>query len=259
MKSRSSALAASAALAIAVVFAAPANAGTVTTFVGQDDGAPITGPFPSSAAAQTNFLAAAGAFGTLSINHDFEDQPVGFSNSNTWSNGDGTFTLSASTPNFGNGFSGISNIPGPDGNLDGFNVGSGTKWLGFPLGSATFNNTNPTNSFGAYFTGLQTVFSGTNGLVVTFTDADGTLQTLFVPINVNGGAEYFGFTDTAGFSSVTFTNTTNDAWGMDNVQFNVSSVAPVPLPATLPLFATGVGALGLLGWRRKRKTAVSNT
>ena len=28
-----------------------------------------------------------------------------------------------------------------------------------------------------------------------------------------------------------------------------------PFPAALPLFATGLGALGLLGWRRKRKTA----
>ena len=28
-----------------------------------------------------------------------------------------------------------------------------------------------------------------------------------------------------------------------------------PLPGALPLFATGLGALGLLGWRRKRKTA----
>lgn len=28
-----------------------------------------------------------------------------------------------------------------------------------------------------------------------------------------------------------------------------------PLPATLPLFATGLGALGLFGWRRKRKAA----
>jgi hypothetical protein len=31
------------------------------------------------------------------------------------------------------------------------------------------------------------------------------------------------------------------------------TVNPVPLPAALPLFATGLGALGLLGWRRKRK------
>jgi hypothetical protein len=29
----------------------------------------------------------------------------------------------------------------------------------------------------------------------------------------------------------------------------------VPLPGALPLFATGLGALGLLGWRRKRKAA----
>jgi hypothetical protein len=30
---------------------------------------------------------------------------------------------------------------------------------------------------------------------------------------------------------------------------------PVPLPAALPLFATGLVALGLLGWHRKRKAA----
>lgn len=31
--------------------------------------------------------------------------------------------------------------------------------------------------------------------------------------------------------------------------------AATPLPAALPLFATGLGALGLRGWRRKRKPA----
>ena len=32
---------------------------------------------------------------------------------------------------------------------------------------------------------------------------------------------------------------------------------PTPLPAALPLFASGLGALGLLGWRRKRKNAAA--
>jgi hypothetical protein len=31
------------------------------------------------------------------------------------------------------------------------------------------------------------------------------------------------------------------------------SVTVTPLPAALPLFATGLGGLGLLGWRRKRR------
>jgi hypothetical protein len=33
--------------------------------------------------------------------------------------------------------------------------------------------------------------------------------------------------------------------------------AGAPLPAALPLFAGGLGALGLLGWRRKRKAAIA--
>jgi hypothetical protein len=35
----------------------------------------------------------------------------------------------------------------------------------------------------------------------------------------------------------------------------IATAEATPLPAALPLFATGVGALGLLGWRRKRKQA----
>ena len=35
------------------------------------------------------------------------------------------------------------------------------------------------------------------------------------------------------------------------------SVTATPLPAALPLFATGLGGLGLLGWRRKRKARAS--
>jgi hypothetical protein len=35
----------------------------------------------------------------------------------------------------------------------------------------------------------------------------------------------------------------------------VTDPVVTPLPAALPLFATGLGALGLIGWRRKRKAA----
>jgi hypothetical protein len=37
--------------------------------------------------------------------------------------------------------------------------------------------------------------------------------------------------------------------------FSLDNVGAVPLPAALPLFATGLGAMGLLGWRRKHKAA----
>ena len=40
-----------------------------------------------------------------------------------------------------------------------------------------------------------------------------------------------------------------------NTYNGVSGVSAVPLPAALPLFATGLAGLGLLGWRRKKKAA----
>jgi len=42
--------------------------------------------------------------------------------------------------------------------------------------------------------------------------------------------------------------------GMPDQSFTINtSVSVIPLPATLPLFGSGLGALGLLGWRRKRR------
>ena len=49
---------------------------------------------------------------------------------------------------------------------------------------------------------------------------------------------------------VFFGSNDHSVWAVSEVQI------AVPLPATLPLFTTGLGALGLLGWRRKRKAAI---
>jgi hypothetical protein len=44
--------------------------------------------------------------------------------------------------------------------------------------------------------------------------------------------------------------------GSNPVDFVLTAeVATTPLPAALPLFASSLGALGLLGWRKKRKAA----
>jgi len=43
-------------------------------------------------------------------------------------------------------------------------------------------------------------------------------------------------------------------WGPGaNQSFTLDIINPIPIPAALPLFATGLGVLGLLGWRRKKK------
>jgi hypothetical protein len=66
---------------------------------------------------------------------------------------------------------------------------------------------------------------------------------------------FFGISSTTSFSSITINDPTNGLI-LDNFTFTIEPAASAtPLPAALPLFATGLGALGLLGWRRKRKGA----
>ena len=46
------------------------------------------------------------------------------------------------------------------------------------------------------------------------------------------------------------------AWSATELS-NPPPLGGTPLPAALPLFASGLGALGMLGWRRKRKNAAA--
>jgi hypothetical protein len=224
-------------VAAIVLLASYAMAGTITPFTGSDDGAPITGPFPLSAAAQTAFLAAAGPTTTS----NFGSLPVGVYTPFTLAPG---VTVSWNAPNFGNGFSGISNTT--LGNLDGFCVTPGcSQWFGSPEGTATYSFATPITAFGLWLTGVQTVF--TTSFTLTFND--GAAETINLPINVNGGTTFYGFTDSATFSSITITNLSNDAWGQDVVSYSTQS-STVPEPSSLLLL--GSGALGLAGMIRRK-------
>lgn len=216
----------------------------VTIYSGSDDGAPITGPFTNSSAAQANFSSGASLLGTTST-ITFEDQPVGYNASFTAAPG---VMITLTGTNFGGAFSGISNTT--LGNLYGFNTTSGgSNWLGFPGGTATFSFAAPTQSFGFYLTGVQSSLS--SNISVLFDD--GTSQILSAPINANGGTSFFGFTDAgASISTIQISNISNDAWGIDDVSYNSARSNAVPEPSELALFGIGLIGIGLLLRRHAR-------
>jgi hypothetical protein len=87
--------------------------------------------------------------------------------------------------------------------------------------------------------GLLAVFEGTNTL---------QLEVEFLSSNLLPGSTY---------DSNDTISSANGLSGSIMYTYTPAIPAETPLPATLPLFASGLGALGLLGWRRKRKARVS--
>jgi hypothetical protein len=100
-----------------------------------------------------------------------------------------------------------------------------------------------------------------NLIGLSFLDASGDILGLLFP-----ATSLFGYTGGAICGPITVTgcpgnfltkvNGPNVATPFDFAWVESGSLttgANTPLPAALPLFATGLGALGLLGWRRKRK------
>ncbi len=67
-----------------------------------------------------------------------------------------------------------------------------------------------------------------------------------------------GFLGAGGVNpGVTWLSTPNGETGTVDAYNPPTFVAATPIPAALPLFASGLGAMGLFGWRKKRKAAAT--
>lgn len=130
-------------------------------------------------------------------------------------------------------------------------------------GTGAFTVDGPINS-----TGLETL-TASDGLNLSFTIDGNSFSSApggYASVTFNNGAlasiNYAGFLDSWSFSLVTgsllyiytdLVNPTHDTFGTISAQLEATQVSATPLPAALPLFVSGLGGMGLLGWWRKRK------
>ena len=105
-----------------------------------------------------------------------------------------------------------------------------------PLANVTYGG-------GVDFNGFVFDFSGAPTILGVSVNAPGSN---FNPVSLSftGNSVTFDLQNLTVFSSSVLV-----------LDFTLADTVVTPLPAALPLFATGLGALGLLGWRRKRKGA----
>lgn len=94
--------------------------------------------------------------------------------------------------------------------------------------------------------GRATFTSFLNGIEVESFSA--SIAGTAAPGNTVGNV--FGFTGSL-FDEIRFTTSGSTGASFDNLSFNAAQVAPVPVPASLPLLLAGAGALAAL---RRRKT-----
>src|ERR1700694_2452396 len=152
--------------------------------------------------------------------------------------------------------------------------------LGDTIGSAydqlIINSSSGTLSPGTIILNSLEFIAGVNAIVPQFYNSISSISEtmtvgassapLILPFNLN-----ISYSDTLtiiGGTTLSFLDGTNTwnvvvngltigpnpgGWMRANLTAQVSQVSVTPLPAALLLFSTGLGAMGLFGWRRKRK------
>jgi len=143
-----------------------------------------------------------------------------------------------------------------------------TGFGGFPdlTGSFTITFDSTQHQFGTLDAFSSNLPSGYGTAWSFVYDANGVLQigdhcgttscTITSPGNDTADVIFSSVTALGGimFSSAELTTNIPNGISLGSAFSTQTGTAVVtPLPAALPLFATGLGALGLLGWRRKRK------
>jgi hypothetical protein len=104
-----------------------------------------------------------------------------------------------------------------------------------------------------YLTGFGTMLAGLNGMTVSqFLTLNETL--------LGGGSGIYTILDIDLLDdnlNTAFDPSSNFSFADAHLTVTNPNISATPLPATLPLFASGLGALGFFGWRRKRKNAAA--
>jgi len=220
-------------------------------YTGEDIMATTSSPHPVSAAAAASFDSAITALGGGSL-ITFESAPLGSFSSLTVAPG---VTLTGSDLDGNNQtIRDTSNLPGFP-TLDGYNTTpGGANFVEVQAGTLTFTFANPIQAFGAYFSGIQTVFFSD-----TITFSDGSSEQIFIPgagtSSSAGALSFVGFTDVGkSITSVTLNagslSTGADFIGVDDVLFQTVPTTPVPEPGAIVLLLT-ICVLLALGVRQR--------
>jgi hypothetical protein len=130
-------------------------------------------------------------------------------------------------------------------------------------GAATIDVTSET-LFSITVTGLPDITfetlpgPGFNAEVVDYSVGEGTVGISMTPDGLGDGfysGGTFGPVDVSPPAGVASTCSSDPSVCLAAVDTFQGTLTATPLPAALPLFASGIGAMGFFNWRRKRKAA----